>query len=269
MVSASDVERKAKRFGRFVSSPRRFFESEYQSGDGGFAVSRINTSFLHDPVFEGAWENARLLNKEGWASQGSVPDIRWRAHVACWAASSALRACAGGDLAEFGVHTGIISLMLCRATDFIERGRKLYLFDTFDGIPELDSLSDTDAIRAREHNASLYFDCYKLVERNFKEYGNSVEIVRGILPDTLEDAEIKTLCFAHIDLNNAPAEMAVIERIWDRILPSGMILLDDYGWTAYKPQYDAWNDFCDRMGHRILTLPTGQGLIMKGLGTAA
>jgi hypothetical protein len=238
-----------------------FFEADYRAD--GLAVVGKNLGFLNDPAFNEAWAKTKLLNLEGWSND--VPDIRWRAHVACWAVDSSLRACSGGDLAEFGVHTGIISLMLCQLTSFNTSGRKLYLFDTFSGIPELESLSPAEKAHTETLNASIYFDCFWIAERNFSEFKN-VELVKGILPASLNDAQFESLCFAHFDLNNSQSEMAVLRDVWDRILPGGMILLDDYAWTDYQPQYDAWNQFSRKVDHPILTLPTGQGLIVKTVG---
>ena len=258
MISATDVQRKAARVIRFLASPRTFFESDFQ--EDGLAVQGKNLGFLDNPAFKKAWEKARLLNMEGW--KNTVPEIRWRVYIACWAVNHSLRVSSDGDLAEFGVHTGLTSLMLCQMTDFAQRGRTLYLFDTFKGIPILDSMGDVDRERAKRMNVSVYSDCYQLAQRNFEEYPN-VTLVRGILPDTLNNVKIASLCFAHFDLNNAPSEMKVINRVWDQIVPGGIILLDDYGWTGYEPQYEAWNEFCRRVDHPVLTLPTGQGLIVK------
>ena len=33
-----------------------------------------------------------------------------------------------------------------------------------------------------------------------------------------------------------PAEIAVLEHIYDRIVNGGIIILDDYGWSAYRDQ---------------------------------
>ncbi|MGL5136138.1 MAG: TylF/MycF/NovP-related O-methyltransferase, partial [Beijerinckiaceae bacterium] len=86
---------------------------------------------------------------------------------------------------------------------------------------------------------------------------------QGILPGSLDLTAFDHLAFVHIDLNNALAEIGVIERIWDRIVPGGMVLLDDYCFEGYEAQHEAWDAFCAARQHSILNLPTGQGLIVK------
>ena len=41
------------------------------------------------------------------------------------------------------------------------------------------------------------------------------------------------------------------------------MILDDYGWLGYVPQKEAMDEFAATVGGRILTLPTGQGLLLK------
>jgi hypothetical protein len=42
-----------------------------------------------------------------------------------------------------------------------------------------------------------------------------------------------------------------------------MILLDDYAYAGYEEQNRAFRLFAIQIGTEILTLPTGQGLILK------
>jgi hypothetical protein len=64
----------------------------------GIGVIGKNISALQEPKFVAAWDKTVQLSVEGW--HGNVPDIRWRAHVACWAAKQALTL--KGDFVECG-----------------------------------------------------------------------------------------------------------------------------------------------------------------------
>ena len=72
------------------------------------------------------------------------------------------------------------------------------------------------------------------------------------------------ICFLHVDLNNAKPEVEAIKFFWDKIVTSGIILLDDY---AYSKQYHLQKQAIDKIGctlnFSVITLPTGQGLIIK------
>jgi hypothetical protein len=40
------------------------------------------------------------------------------------------------------------------------------------------------------------------------------------------------------------------------------VLLDDYGWYAYRAQKRAEDAFFAAQGYKVLELPTGQGLVV-------
>lgn len=50
---------------------------------------------------------------------------------------------------------------------------------------------------------------------------------------------------------------------WDKLVPGGIILLDDYGWQTHEAQKADWDEFARDRGVQILTMPTGQGLLIK------
>jgi hypothetical protein len=55
----------------------------------------------------------------------------------------------------------------------------------------------------------------------------------------------------------------VLERLFDRVLPGGIVVFDDYGWKMFHEQKQAEDDFMRRRGYEVLELPTGQGLVVK------
>jgi hypothetical protein len=69
--------------------------------------------------------------------------------------------------------------------------------------------------------------------------------------------------FLHIDLNSPRAEIAVLERLFDRVQPGGVVVFDDYGWKIFRKQKQAEDAFMRSRGYEILELPTGQGLVVK------
>ena len=223
----------------------------------GLAVSGKNLSALRDDTFDRAYERAVALNMKGW--RGNVPDIRWRTHVCCWAAQNALSL--EGDFVECGVHTGLLSLTVTHFLAFEKLDRTFWLFDTFDGIP-LDTVSMSEKDHAAMLNDVLYFDCFDETSRNFSSFPN-VKLVRGVLPESLADAEIDRIAYLSIDLNNADGEIATIERLWQKLSRGAIVVIDDYAFTGYEAQFRAWNAFAQKQSSMILTVPTGQGILIK------
>lgn len=221
----------------------------------GVSVRGKNFSFLHDPTFAAAWEKARVANMAGW--NGCVPDIRWRAHVACWAAAHGLGL--EGDFVECGVHTGLLSLTILH---YLQRqDRTFWLFDTFAGIP-FDTVADEERANVENLNTNLYFDCYEIAKQNFGTFPNAT-LVKGVIPDSLGSVNVDRVCYLSIDLNNSTAETAALEYFWDKLSPSAIVLLDDYGFSGHEVQKRAADEFAFTRGVPVVTLPTGQGIIIK------
>ncbi|WP_026621283.1 O-methyltransferase [Ensifer sp. WSM1721] len=225
----------------------------------GVRVVNKNTDFLNEPKFAAAWNFAEAGNKEAWAKRKRVPDVRWRAHTCCFAAARALKL--EGDFVEFGVNAGLLSMTVCEYLNFGALDRKFWLFDTFRGIPE-GEMTAKEAARAKQRNAGIYFDVYEIAKRNFSKFENAI-LVKGLLPDTLEGVPIEKIAYLSIDLNVARYEKECIDRVWDKIVPGAAIVLDDYAFIGCEEQNAMWNEFAAVHGQSILTLPTGQGLMIK------
>lgn len=67
----------------------------------------------------------------------------------------------------------------------------------------------------------------------------------------------------HIDMNSAAPEIGALELLFDRVAPGGIVIFDDYGWLLHAKQKEAEDRFMAERGHKILELPTGQGLLIK------
>ena len=226
----------------------------------GLGVRGKNLGFMHSDKFARAWETAERLNIEGWKNfPTGVPDIRWRAHLCCWAAQRGREL--EGDFVECGVHTGLLSLTIAHYMDFATLNKNFWLFDTYEGIP-LAGLSEDQAAKAQSLNEVIYFDVFDFATRNFAEFPN-IKLIRGILPGSLAEASFDKIAYLSVDLNNAPAEKDTIEALWDRVTPSAVIVIDDYAFSGHEEQYEVWNTFADSVDREILTMPTGQGLMIK------
>ena len=220
-------------------------------------ISQHLVEFLDDPKFVRAYGQGKATG----ALASHPGDIRFRAYIACWAATQALSL--DGDFVECGVGHGLLSKTIVEYLDFSKAQKNFFLFDTYIGIPlEQGKASEKENMQRlnETHYAEPYFE---KVASLFSEFPN-VKLVQGILPESLEKQEIDVIAYLSIDMNNAQAELGTVEILWDRIIEGGVILLDDY---AYGPEFieqkRSWDAFALSKKISILTLPTGQGLIIK------
>ena len=238
----------------------------------GFGVFKVRGRYHEDGLFtihSQAWRDApefRAAYARGiQASNGVDPGIEWRVHVAFWAASVALDA--PGDFVECGVNAGFISSAIMHKLDWSNIAREFYLIDTFTG-PVLGQYSSEEISRGRLEiaQASLAHGAYVTdldrVRANFSEWPNAV-VIPGAVPEILRARDFGQVAFVHIDMNCAAPEIAAFEFFWDRLPPGGVILFDDYGYWGHDSQRQAVDHAAQRLGCAVLSLPTGQGLIVK------
>lgn len=224
----------------------------------GLSVWGKNLAFLGEERFRKAYRKGAESGHR-FAKDIDKFHIEWRVHVALWAAGVGLRL--DGDFVECGVNTGILSLAIADYHDFGSSGRTFFLFDTFRGTPE-DQMDDEEREKRLRDNELYYPDCYELAKENFAPYPN-MRLVRGRVPDTLADAGVGKVAYLSIDMNVAEAERAAMEFFWDKLVPGAPVVLDDYAWAGCESQKAAIDRFAAGVGTSVLSLPTGQGLMVK------
>jgi hypothetical protein len=221
-------------------------------------VSVHNHEFLDDPAFASAYAR-------GVAAAGADYGWQWRVHVGLWAASVAKNL--PGEFVECGVNAGFMSSAIMSYLDWNRLDKTFYLLDTFAGLDErfVSEAERADGIleKNREHiEAGFYVVGVDAVKRNFAEWSR-VRIVEGSIPETLGSVDAKAIAFLHIDLNCAPPEVAALEHFWGVLAPGAPVLLDDYAYWGYRQQKLAMDALAKRLGVGIVSLPTGQGLLIK------
>jgi hypothetical protein len=92
---------------------------------------------------------------------------------------------------------------------------------------------------------------------------DNVTIVRGVIPDILSAFEADNIGFLYIDMDSIVPEIAAIEYFWDKILSAGAIFLNNYAYPGYEGNKKACDKFAESKDLTVLTIPTGQGLILK------
>jgi hypothetical protein len=106
-------------------------------------------------------------------------------------------------------------------------------------------------------------DLYKRVCEKFAAYPQ-VKVIKGLIPDVFAGNAPERIAYLHIDLNQAPAEIAALDHLFDRMTPGAMLILDDYEWAGfYRGQKLAEDPWFEARRYRVMPLPTGQGLVIK------
>ena len=237
---------------RFIRQPER-----YAYFGPPFSFRKDGTATIHRPLFRSDAAScaayAEAVAAGGWEGYWGHADPEWRQYIACWAARQVVHL--GGDLAECGVYRGGLARTVMSYGFAAMADRTFWPLDTFEGIPA----EQVDAGVVRRHK---YADSWDEVSALFKDRPN-VRLVRGRVPETLTLVHADRVCFVSIDMNVALPELAAVEFFWPRLVPGGMVVIDDYGWSGHDAQQEAFDDFARRHDRAVLALPTGQGLLVK------
>jgi hypothetical protein len=229
----------------------------HYAADGLFTLH--GDHFRHDAAFRAAHQRGLKANSE------LDSHFEWRLHVALWVASSALGP--PGDFVECGVNTGFMSSAIMCYLKWEDVAKRFYLFDTFTG-PVISQFSTEEIQRGRlkiaedQMAVGAYETNVDRVRANFSEWPNAV-VIQGTVPDILPGANLDRVAFLHLDLNCAYPERAALEYFWKRLSPGAFVLLDDYAHYGCVSQRDAIDALARSLEFNVLSLPTGQGLIMK------
>jgi len=207
-----------------------------------------------------AMKTARF--QKAWAIGGELFPNKakpmWRTYTCCWAAEQALRV--EGDFVECGVNLGGLSRTIVDYVDFNNVDKDFYLFDTYRGLDPALSIKGEEALLA--HHNSIYYDCYEEAKANFKDFPRC-KLVRGSVPESLEQVKIDKVAYLSIDMNCTVPEVAALRYFWPKLSPGAIVVLDDYAWVPHHLQKKGIDEFMAETGVAVLSMPTGQGLIVK------
>ena len=154
-----------------------------------------------------------------------------------------------GDFVECGVWKGGSSMMMALALQ--ERNvqdRKIYLYDTFEGMSEPTELDKTQGgdkasallqIQRIDDEKSIW--CYSSlddVKKNLFSTGypqNKIEFIKGKVEDTLSGQMPGPLALLRLDTDWYESTKLELELLYPLLNKSGILIIDDFGhWEGAK-----------------------------------
>jgi O-methyltransferase len=164
---------------------------------------------------------------------------------------------AHGDLVEFGTFRGGNAHVILSAQKALGVTRRLFLYDTFSGIPDRDLSAEEKGLAGRYQQTS--------VESVNALLGHDplVCLRPGVIPDTLTTDGPSRISFMHVDLNVAKPTLDALKWAFPRWEKGGICVLDDYLWSGYEDQRRVLVEFFSSRALVILALPTGQGIVFN------
>jgi hypothetical protein len=135
-----------------------------------------------------------------------------------------------GDVVECGCARGGSAALMALTLRQLGSQRKLWLFDTFEGLPA-PSTEDPDFEIADLFTGTCVGtlgEVRKLFDRlNIAE---DVRFVKGLFQETLPSTPVSRIAVLHIDGDWYESVKVCLDSLYDKVVPGGVIQLDDYGY---------------------------------------
>lgn len=162
-----------------------------------------------------------------------------------------------GDVFECGVFKGGTAMML---SAILPKNKSLHLFDTFEGMPSVNTDKDNYHKKGDFSNTSLE----SVIDKVEKVSGdNVVWFHKGFIPDTFKDKSHYKISFAHVDVDIYQSVLDCCEFIYPRLCDGGIIVFDDYGFNTCKGAKLAVDEFFSDKPENVEVLNTKQAVVRR------
>lgn len=159
-----------------------------------------------------------------------------------------------GDVFELGVYKAASLIRLATFRNLLENdySRKIVGFDAFGKFPKdnLTSTLDLDFIADFEKQGGDGLNLSEVSAIVEQKHFQNIHLREGNVFDTvpawLEKNPATRLCLLHLDMDVKEPTVFALDTLWDRIVPGGLVVLDDYNSVAGET--DAVDDFVHKHG---------------------
>ena len=145
-----------------------------------------------------------------------------------------------GEFVECGVARGGSAAIVALTLRKLRANRKVWLFDTFEGLPQPSPEYNADFEIADLYTGTCRASTVE-VERSLGTLGvgDSVRLIAGLFQETLKSVPIYSIALLHVDGDWYESVKCCLDNLYDRVSPGGIIQFDDYGhWAGARRAID-------------------------------
>ena len=169
--------------------------------------------------------------------------------------------CVPGDVIEFGVYKASSLIRFATFRKILENdfSRKIVGFDAFGKFPQNSENTNTDSMFIERfeteggHGLQLIEVERILKQKNFE----NIELVKGdvfeTLPNWLLENPQTRISLLHLDMDVYAPTKFVLDEIWERIVPGGLLIFDDY--NSVEGETLAADEFLKKRNLRLMKNP--------------
>lgn len=159
-----------------------------------------------------------------------------------------------GSFAELGVYKGDSAKLLHQ----MDTGRRVHLFDTFQGFTQTDLVGETG--KAATYTTKNFADTS--LEKVMAKLSDEKFIFhKGYFPDTTKGLETEKFALVNMDADLYNPTKAGLEFFYPRLLPGGIIIVHDYNpdWPGIMQAVD---EFSNTIPEPVVVLPDQDSSVM-------
>lgn len=162
----------------------------------------------------------------------------------------------GGDVAECGCYNGVTAYLMADVIRAAGSDKELHLFDSFSGLsrPQQDD-------GQHWHEGDLAFPL-ESVRKNLADF-DFVRYHPGWIPQAFPQVADRRFSLVHIDVDLYDPTRDSLTFFWERLVPGGLIVCDDYGISTCPGATKAIDAFFADKAEPIINLATGGAFILK------
>lgn len=167
-----------------------------------------------------------------------------------------------GDVIECGVWRGGSAKLLRRKLLDSRTGKKLHLFDSFEGMAEVSDAEDRHQVGDFRDTSLEHVQTFVAGRRGEDPEGVAV-FRKGWIPETFAGLDQLKFCFAHIDVDLYQSIIDSLEFVYPRLSSRGVIIFDDYGFASCPGARKAVDQFFADKPEEPFVLDTAQAVVIK------
>ena len=160
-----------------------------------------------------------------------------------------------GTIVECGVWRGGSMMAIAYALqDLSDVKRDLFLFDTYEGMSpptnkdiahfNVDAQTLLNSKDEKEREAYFCYASLEDVQKNLRSTGyprDKIHFIRGKVEDTIPEQAPDKIALLRLDTDWYESTRHELEHLFPRLVPGGVIIIDDYGyWKGCKQATDEY-----------------------------
>lgn len=179
-----------------------------------------------------------------------------------------------GSIIELGIRNGATFFYLARLLEIfgpsarrdpVYSDRHLYGFDTFSGFPSIAPQDQGANVwpemkqgGVKTHNKEQFFRDFETFRKHSVE-GERIHVIEGdvcqSVPDFVDQHPGLAISLLYFDLDLYKPTLVGLEHLYKLVVPGGIVVFDEYGYTEFPGETKAVNEFFKDKGIELNRFP--------------